>query len=135
MKDVIYENVELIKYGEHCGLSEIQARSEAGKNDLPFVSPYNDMDVIHGQGTVALEILKQNSHIDYIFVPVGGGGLVSGIALYAKLARPDVKIIGCQPVNDCCLYECVKANKVVLVVFMLIITGLHFNLCTRNLKE
>ena len=74
----LYSKVELRKFGEEAGASEIHARSEALKNNLTFISPYNDVDIVHGQATVAVEIFQQNPNIEYIFVSVGGGGLISG---------------------------------------------------------
>ena len=56
--------------------------------------------------------LKHQSNLDAVFVSVGGGGLISGIALYIKLMNPSIKVIGCQHVNDCCMYKCVKADRI-----------------------
>lgn len=67
------------------------------KHHYTFIHPFNDLDVIEGQGTVALEILDELQDIDCIVVPIGGGGLISGIAMAAKTLRPDIKIIGVEP--------------------------------------
>src|SRR5438067_956352 len=70
------------------------------RRGLTFVHPYDDPDVIAGQGTIGVEILRQHPHaLDAIFVPVGGGGLISGIAAYVKRVNPAVKIIGVEPVD------------------------------------
>jgi threonine dehydratase len=77
-----------------------------------FVHPYDDVDVIAGQGTVALEILRQETGaIDAIFVPVGGGGLIAGVAAYAKRVRPSAKIIGVEPVDADAFARSLKAGE------------------------
>jgi len=108
-----YSNVKVVKFGEGCCDAEIYARQQADENNLTFASPYNDIDIIYGQSTMAVEILKQLENVDTILVPVGGGGLISGVALYCKMMKPTIKIIGCQPVNDAYMYECIKAGKIV----------------------
>ncbi len=81
-------------YDEACDY----ALALADKKNLTFIHPYDDIDVIAGQGTIALEILSQKSGtIDAVFVPVGGGGLIAGIASYIKFVRPEIKIIGVEP--------------------------------------
>ena len=92
------------------------AKSVADEKSITFVHPYDDPDVIAGQGTVAFEILKQHSKpIHAIFVPVGGGGLISGIATYVKYLRPEIKIIGVEPDDAPCLYEAMKAGERVIL--------------------
>ncbi|MEE9492184.1 MAG: threonine ammonia-lyase, biosynthetic [Gammaproteobacteria bacterium] len=83
---------------------------------LTFIHPYDDPDVIAGQGTVAMEILHQRrATIDAIFVPVGGGGLIAGIAAYVKALRPEIKIIGVEPDEAPCMYTALqKKRRVVL---------------------
>ncbi|MER2519135.1 MAG: threonine ammonia-lyase, biosynthetic [Bdellovibrionales bacterium] len=79
---------------------------------LSFVHPYDDPDVIAGQGTIGMEILRQYSGpIDAIFCPVGGGGLISGVAAYVKFLRPSVKIIGVEPEDADCLYQALKTGE------------------------
>ena len=80
-----------------------------------FVHPYDDPDVIAGQGTVGMELLRQTRHIDAIFVPVGGGGLIAGIAAYVKYVDPKIKVIGVEPIDAACLYEAMKANERVIL--------------------
>ncbi|MEO7726235.1 MAG: pyridoxal-phosphate dependent enzyme, partial [Burkholderiales bacterium] len=81
--------------------------ARAGK--LTFVHPYDDPDVIAGQGTIAMEILRQTRReIDVIFVAIGGGGLIAGIAAYVKRLRPHVKIIGVEPVDADAMYRSLK---------------------------
>jgi threonine dehydratase len=77
-----------------------------------FVHPYDDPDVIAGQGTIAVEILRQwQGAIDAIFVAIGGGGLISGIASYVKRVRPDIKVIGVQPVDSDAMARSLAANR------------------------
>lgn len=77
-----------------------------------FVHPYDDPDTIAGQGTIAMEILRQHHKpLDAIFVPVGGGGLIAGVAAYIKYLRPDIKVIGVEPIDSNCLQAALKAGK------------------------
>jgi threonine dehydratase len=105
-------NVEINFYGDDCVKTEAHAREIAIRNSMIFVSPYNDPKIIAGQSTIAIEVEKQLKKIDYIFVPVGGGGLISGIAGYFKEKNSPVTIIGCQPVNSAVMYESIKAGKI-----------------------
>jgi threonine dehydratase len=86
------------------------------KKGLIFIHPFDDPDVIAGQGTVGMEILRQHSGpIEAIFVCVGGGGLIAGIASYVKAIRPEIKIIGVEPEDSDCLYQALKAKKRILL--------------------
>lgn len=88
----------------------------ASERDMTFVHPYDDPDVIAGQGTIAMEILQQyQSAIHAIFVPVGGGGLIAGIAAYVKVLHPEIKIIGVEPDDAGCLYSALQANERVVL--------------------
>ncbi len=79
---------------------------------MTYIHPYDDPDVIAGQGTVAMEILRQHTgHIDAIFVPVGGGGLAAGIAAYVKYLRPEVKVIAVESTESACLAAAMKAGR------------------------
>src|SRR5438270_10501075 len=79
---------------------------------LAFVHPYDDPEVIAGQGTIGMEILRQHpGELDAIFVPVGGGGLISGIASYVKRVRPSVRIIGVEPVDAAAMARSLKAGR------------------------
>ncbi|XZG70648.1 threonine ammonia-lyase, biosynthetic [Chitinibacteraceae bacterium HSL-7] len=81
----------------------------AEENGMTFVHPYDDPDVIAGQGTVGMEILRQHPEpLDAIFIPVGGGGLIAGVAAYIKRLRPDVKIIGVEPTDANAMYLSLK---------------------------
>ncbi|RUQ46215.1 pyridoxal-phosphate dependent enzyme, partial [Corynebacterium pseudodiphtheriticum] len=81
-----------------------------------FVSPFDDPDVIAGQGTVAMEILRQQQGpLDAIFVPVGGGGLIAGIAAYVKYLRPQVRIVGVESEGSSCLLAALQAGERVVL--------------------
>ncbi len=82
------------------------------KNKLNFIHPYDDPDVIAGQGTIGMEILRQhNQSIHAIFCAIGGGGLISGVAAYVKQVRPEIKVIGVQPVDSDAMYRSLKARR------------------------
>jgi len=86
------------------------------QNGMTFVHPYDDPDVIAGQGTIGMEILRQHTQpIHAIFCAIGGGGLASGVAAYVKALRPDIKIIGVQPVDSDAMYRSIKAKKRVML--------------------
>ncbi|MFK5983986.1 MAG: threonine ammonia-lyase, biosynthetic [Pseudomonadota bacterium] len=81
-----------------------------------FIHPYDDEDVIAGQGTIAMEIMQQCDSIpDAIFVPVGGGGLISGIAVYIKFLYPQIKIIGVEPDDAACMHDALKAGERIIL--------------------
>lgn len=83
---------------------------------LVYIHPYDDPDTIAGQGTIAMEILRQHQgQLDAIFVPVGGGGLIAGIAAYVKYLRPEVRVIGVEPVDAACLQAAMAANERVVL--------------------
>lgn len=105
--------VTVRKYGDDAGLTESYARSYAAQNGKSYVAPYNDLQVLGGQGTIAVELVRQLNQIDAVFVPVGGGGLISGIAGYLKAVYPQVSIIGCSPQNSPVMAESVKAKRIV----------------------
>ncbi|PVZ72295.1 threonine ammonia-lyase, biosynthetic [Pelagibaculum spongiae] len=83
---------------------------------LTFLHPFDNPDVIAGQGTVAVELLSQQSgELDAVFIPVGGGGLIAGMAAYIKYLRPEVKVIAVEPVDSACLDAALKANSRVIL--------------------
>jgi threonine dehydratase len=92
---------------------ELIAKELAKKDNLLYISPYNDLEVIAGQGTVGLEIFEDLNDINSIIVPVGGGGLISGIAIVAKTLNPNVEVIGVQTKGASTMYESWKAGNVV----------------------
>ena len=104
---------KVIKFGDDCLDAENEAIRLCKENNLTFVSPYNDYDIISGQGTIGVEILEQNSNIDTVFITVGGGGLISGISSYIKSINPDIKVIGCSPINSSIMINSIKEGKIV----------------------
>jgi len=93
--------------------TEQYARQFSVDNGMLYLSPYNDLDVIAGQGSCGVEIARQLSEIDAIFVAIGGGGLVSGVGSFLKSVHPALKIIGCQPEASAVMAESAKAGKIV----------------------
>ena len=92
------------------------AIERANTTGMTFVHPYDDPAVIAGQGTIAKEILEQlKEPLDMIFVPVGGGGLISGISAYLKSVNPDIRIIGVEPDDAPCMHHALKAGKRVVL--------------------
>lgn len=92
------------------------ARMLEDRDGYTFVHPYDDPDVIAGQGTVAMEIMQQHSgKIDAVFVPVGGGGLAAGIAIYMKYVNPEVKIIAVEPEDSACLQAALDSQRRVVL--------------------
>jgi threonine dehydratase len=103
---------EIILIGDSYDDALAHARVVEQNEGLTFVHPYDDPDVIAGQGTVAMEILRQHrGHIDAIFVPVGGGGLLGGVAVYVKHLYPEIKVIGVEPDDAACLRAALDAGS------------------------
>jgi threonine dehydratase len=98
--------------GEDPLQAEIAARAAAAESGRTYVSPYNDCHVVAGQGTIAVELLRQAPDMEAIYVAVGGGGLISGIGSYLRHAAPRVEVIGCWPENSPVLHECIKAGRI-----------------------
>jgi threonine dehydratase len=105
-------DLEINFHGDDCVKTEVYARKIAEEKNCVYISPYNDSQIVAGQATVAVELERQLKEIDAIFVPIGGGGLISGIGGYTKETQPGVKIIGCQPENSAVMYESINAGKI-----------------------
>ncbi len=103
---------EVRRVGDDAAVTEAHARQYARDRGLTYISPYNDLKVIGGQGTIAVELARQLDRIDAVFVALGGGGLISGIAAYLKSIYPDVKIIGCSPQNSQVMIQSISAGKI-----------------------
>lgn len=102
---------KVILQGENFDVAKNFALDMAESKGLAFIHPFDDFDVMAGQGTIAHEIIRQHpDHIDAIFIPVGGGGLAAGIAGFIKAVRPEVKIIAVEPGDSACFYEARKAG-------------------------
>ncbi len=103
---------EIVLHGDNYDAAYAHALKLAARRRLAFVHPYDDPDVIAGQGTIGLEILKQHTReLDAIFVPVGGGGLIAGIAAYVKQVRPGVKIIGVEPEDSDAMHRSLQSGR------------------------
>ena len=107
-----YYDVVLKFFGTDCVKTEEHAIKEAVKNSFKYIPPYNDLKIIGGHGTIGIELKRQVEKIDAVLVPVGGGGLISGIAGYLKSLDEKIEIIGCQPENSAVMYESIKAGKI-----------------------
>ena len=107
--------VELMVHGDYYDEAEAKAREFEREAGMVYVSPYNDVDVIAGQGTIGLEILEELPDADVIIAPVGGGGLISGVAIAAKSINPEIGVIGVQSFASPVMYECIKAGKIIKV--------------------
>ena len=103
---------EVRYHGQDCAETEVYARRYAARNHMTYVPPYNDPQVIGGQGTIGVELARQLDQIDAVFISIGGGGLISGVARYLKSVHPDVKIIGCSPENSHVMIQSVKAGRI-----------------------
>ena len=104
---------EVILHGDVYDDAYKKAKELEEKEGYVFVHPFNDEDVLDGQGTIALEILEELPETDIILVPIGGGGLISGIACAAKILKPEIKIIGVEPEGAASAYEAIKENKII----------------------
>jgi threonine dehydratase len=92
---------------------ELEAARQAELKGMAFVSPYNDLDVIAGQGTIGMELHEQATDLAAVFASVGGGGLISGIGTAVKTLSPKTDVIGCWPANSTALYSSFKAGKII----------------------
>lgn len=106
-------DIRLAFHGEDGIETEQEARQTAEREGCVFISPYNDLQIIAGQGTVGVELLKQVRSLDYLFTSVGGGGLISGIALALKAHLPTVAIVGCSPERSNVMQKSVEASVIV----------------------
>lgn len=107
-----YSN-QLELFGENFRETKNHALKQAEHSKMTYIPPYNDLQIIGGQGTIGIELERQLKNIDAVFVSVGGGGLISGIGGYLKETMPNIKIIGCLPENAPVMAECIKAGKII----------------------
>jgi len=132
---------EVVKVGRYSNEREAKARNIADTTGAAFVHPFNDADVIAGQGTCGLEIAHQLDDIDAVLVPVGGGGLISGVSTALKSIRPKTRVYGVEPQGAPKLAEALKAKQVVTVSSPASIADglipsalgrLTYEICSRN---
>ena len=102
---ILYGDVYDDAYNYACELAE--------KNGYTFVHPFNDLDVAAGQGTIAMEIVQELPTVDYIIVPVGGGGLIAGVSTLAKMLNPNIRVIGVEPSEAASMTAALQAGEVV----------------------
>ena len=103
---------EVILYGDVYDEACTYAYQLAEEKGYTFVHPFDDLEVATGQGTIAMEIIKELPLVDYILVPIGGGGLATGVSTLAKLLNPKIQVIGVEPAGANCMQASVKAGKV-----------------------
>lgn len=108
-------NTEIVLIGDTFDDCQAHALDFTSENNMIFIPPFDHLKVIEGQGTVGKEILDELSNIDYIFVPIGGGGLCAGIGQYFKLLSPQTKIVGVEPLGAPSMKEALKAGKPVVL--------------------
>ena len=103
---------EVVLYGDVYDEACAKAYELAEEHGYTFIHPFDDLTVATGQGTIAMEIFKELPLVDYILVPIGGGGLATGVSTLAKLLNPKIKVIGVEPAGANCMQESVKAGQV-----------------------
>ena len=104
---------EVVLSGDVFDEALARANELAAEHGYTFIHPFNDLDVAAGQGTIAMEIIKELPTVDYILVPIGGGGLCTGVSVLAKLLNPKIRVIGVEPAGANCMQESLRAGKVV----------------------
>ena len=104
---------EVVLHGDVFDEALAYANELAAEHGYTFIHPFNDLDVATGQGTIAMEIIKELPTVDYILVPIGGGGLCTGVATLAKLLNPKIKVIGVEPAGAASMTAALKAGEVV----------------------
>ena len=102
-------------YGDNCEETEQYVRKLSEVTNQMYISPYNDEEVMAGQGSIGVELHRELPDLDAVFISVGGGGLIAGIASYLKAVNPKIEIIACLPENAPVMYECIKAGKIIEV--------------------
>lgn len=103
---------KVVLHGDTYDEASIHAQKLVNEKDLVYIHPYDDPDIIAGQGTIGMEIIRQvTGPLDAVFVPVGGGGLLAGVAAYIKYVRPDIKVIGVEPEDAACLKAAMDAGR------------------------
>ncbi|WP_028864573.1 threonine ammonia-lyase, biosynthetic [Psychromonas aquimarina] len=134
----------VVLFGEAFDEASTHCKELAAQHGYTLIPPFDDPDVIAGQGTVAKELLQQDAHLDKIFIPVGGGGLAAGIAVYIKQLLPDIKIIAVEPEDAACLKEALQQGEPVTLskvglfadgVAVKTIGAETFRLCQKYIDE
>ena len=110
------DRVEVRQVGSECSESEFAARTWAEREGSFYVAPYNDPAIIAGQGTLAVELLRQVPNLGRIYLAVGGGGLIAGVAGFLRECAPAVDVVGCSPSASCAMHASVAAAEIVDVI-------------------
>ena len=135
---------EIVLFGDTFDEAFEHAKKIEAEQQLIFIHPFDNLDVIAGQGTIGKELLEQSPDLTMIFVPIGGGGLAAGVAAYVKFLRPDIKVIGVEPVDAASMHDAIKANKRVTLshvgifadgVAVRIAGETTFELCKQHLDD
>ncbi|EGQ7673362.1 threonine ammonia-lyase, biosynthetic [Vibrio cholerae] len=106
---------EVLLHGSNFDEAKAEAERLSKEQGYTFVPPFDHPLVIAGQGTIGMEMLQQNGHLDYIFVPVGGGGLAAGVAVLVKQLMPEIQVIAVEPEDSACLKAALDAGKPVVL--------------------
>ncbi|MFK5926643.1 MAG: threonine ammonia-lyase, biosynthetic [Desulfuromusa sp.] len=135
----------IVLYGDNYSEAAERCKEILAETGMTYIHPFDDKLVIAGQGTVADELLRQSAgNIDAVFVPIGGGGLISGIGAYFKALSPEVKVIGVEPIDSDAMYQSLQANKRVTLpsvgifadgVAVRQVGKLTFDLCRQHVDE
>lgn len=143
LKGISNYALDIVLYGRMSKEVEMKATQYAEEVNGVLIHPYNDIEIIKGQGTIAVEIEAQLPQVDSIIVPIGGGGLASGIASYFS-ENDGVKVIGCQPENASEMHDSIKVNKIVTPSILTTIAdasaggieeeSLTFTICKKHLS-
>jgi len=138
------ENIEIVLIGDTFDECQAHALEFTAANNMVFIPPFDHLKVIEGQGTVGKEIIDELSNIDYIFLPIGGGGLCAGVGQYFKMFSPQTKVVGVEPQGAPSMKEALKAGKpVVLDTIQRFVDGasvkkvgdITFELCKDTLSD
>jgi threonine dehydratase len=104
-------NVERI--GDDCVETEAHARTVGSSQGRTYISPYNDIQIICGQGTIGHELYQQIPSLDAVFIAVGGGGLISGVGSYLKAVNPNIEVVACSPEASPAIHACLDAGQII----------------------
>ena len=104
---------EVRLHGDDCVEAEGQAREHAALKGIPYISPYNDLEVMHGQGSVGVELQRQLENLDAVFIALGGGGLIGGSGAYLKDVCPGIEIIASSPDRSPAMHRCLEVGEII----------------------
>ncbi len=102
----------VVRQGADCVDTEAYARALAEAEGVAYVSPYNDRDVMLGQGSIGVELERQLPELDAVFIALGGGGLISGVGSYLKARRPGIEVVACSPDQSPAMHACLEAGRI-----------------------